>query len=290
MERSEQTVVSTRTMLDLQARKAQTPIVDIQESMVLDGEAKYITVDMNHRVPMNGTDKLEFMHLTDLQYGSDTFQEERFIEFRDWIVGRPNCFVFLGGDLIDAATPISIANPYTNTMEPSKQVMHLVELLQPLQNRILGSVGGNHERRTAKTFGDAGRLIATLLKIPYSRGVQHIDIIYGKHTPFKISLWHGSGAGRTKGAKAMMVHRFMQQADSQVYLTGHLHDVVVLYDWRQSRTPDRRIKLTKIAGIMSSSFQGYWNSYAESFGLSPSDTMMARIILEPSGHWEVTLR
>jgi uncharacterized PurR-regulated membrane protein YhhQ (DUF165 family) len=46
------------------------------------------------------------------------------------------------------------------------------------------------------------------------------------------------------------------------YLVGHLHDVVLLFDWRQQRI-NKRIKLQKIAGIMSSSFQEYWNSYAE---------------------------
>jgi hypothetical protein len=51
-----------------------------------------------------------------------------------------------------------------------------------------------------------------------------------------------------------------------------------------------RIKLQKVAGIMSSSFLAYWNSYAEVAALPPSDTMMARAILERNGHWEVTLR
>ena len=86
-----------------------------------------------------------------------------------------------------------------------------------------------------------------------------------------------------------MLHRFMGQADSQLYLVGHLHDVVLLFDWRQQRVGGR-IKLQKVAGIMSSSFLAYWNSYAEVAALPPSDTMMARAILERNGHWEVTLR
>jgi hypothetical protein len=64
---------------------------------------------------------------------------------------------------------------------------------------------------------------------------------------------------------------------------------VLLFDWRQVRN-GKRIKLQKIAGVISSSFQGYWNSYAETSAMSPSDTMMARCILEPSGAWEITLK
>jgi hypothetical protein len=234
---------------------------------------------------------VEINHLTDLQIGSKGFLRERFLDYRSWVLSSPNRFVVLGGDVIDAATVLSVASPYENTEEPIDQVDTACGLLWPLaeRGRILGYVGGNHERRTSKTYGDAGRIIAEKLQVPYSRGVQLIDIYFGKHRPFKISLWHGAGSARTKGAKAQMVHRFMAQADSQLYLVGHLHDVVLLFDWRQKRV-DGKIKLQKIAGVMSSSFQGYWNSYAETYAMSPSESMMARCVLDRDGHWEISLR
>ena len=257
-----------------------------------DEEIKLVEYDFNDksRFPKQPL-RIELMMLTDLQIGSKGFQRKRFMEYRAWILDSPNRFVFLGGDIVDAATILSIASPYDNTGEPIDQVDEAVELLKPLSDagRLLGYVGGNHERRTLKTWGDCGRLIARDLKVPYSRGVQLIDLRYAAHNPFKVSLWHGSGSARTKGAKAQMIHRFMAQADSQVYLVGHLHDAMVLFDWRQMRI-NGKIKLQKIAGIMSSSFLTYWSSYAEVFAMPPSDTMMARIILEPSGHWEVTMK
>lgn len=257
-----------------------------------DDEVKFVDYDFNDpkrfkRPPS----QIELTHLTDLQYGSKGFQRERFLAHREWILASPYRFVFLGGDLIDAATILSVASPYDNTEEPIDQVDGVIELLEPLaaKGRLLGYVGGNHERRTIKTFGDCGRTIARELKVPYSRGVQLIDIRFGKHDPFKVSLWHGGGSARTKGAKAQMLHRFMSQADSDVYFVGHLHDVVVLYDWRQQRVGNR-IKMRKIAGVMSSSFQAYWNSYAEVSAMSPSDSMMGRVIVDREGGWELTLR
>lgn len=255
-----------------------------------EGEVKFVQYDFNDstRFP-RPLRTVELMHLTDLQYGARSFQEARFIEYRDWMLSRPNRFAFLGGDVIDAATILSVASPYENTTEPINQVRGIVKLLQPLvdAHRILGYVGGNHERRTAKTFGDSGSLIAEQLGIPYSRGVQLIDIQYGQHRPFKVSLWHGGGSARTKGAKAQMLHRFMNQADSHLYLVGHLHDALMLFDWRQQRV-GKKIKLQKIAGCMSSSFQSYFNTYAETYAMSPSDTMMARVVLDPKGGWEIT--
>lgn len=263
------------------------PAKGLHHNMVMDGETKRPMVVVPEE---EHPDFIEVMMLTDLQYGSRGFQADRLRKYRDWILSRPHCYVALGGDLIDAATPLSVSSPYENVLEPSQQVKGLVDELLPLRDRIVGYVAGNHERRTVKTFGNAGALIATLLGVPYSRGMQLVDLYYGKHQPFKISLWHGSGSARTKGAKAQMLHRFMQKADSDVYLCGHLHDVVLLFDWRQRRAGKQNIALDKIAGVMSSSFQMYWNSYAEEYGLSPSDTMMARINIEIDGKWSVELK
>jgi hypothetical protein len=257
-----------------------------------DDQVKLISYNMNDRkvfpVPLP---QVELLHLTDLQVGSKNFIRKRFIEYRDWILSEPYRFALLGGDLVDAATVLSIASPYENTKEPLYQVREVVELLQPLADagRILASVGGNHERRTKKSYGDCGVDIAARLKIPYSCGVQLINIYFAKHSPFTLSLWHGKGNPRTKGAIAQMLDRFMSQSDSQLFLVGHVHNPLVLPGWRQRRVGGK-IKFEKVMGAVSSSFMSYWNSYGEEAAMHPSETMMARVILERSGKWELTLR
>jgi hypothetical protein len=277
---------------EIDRQRASLRVPRLSVSHAEDDEVKLVSYDFDDRRRFpDKPGRIELMHITDMQYGSKGFQRARFLEYRRWLLSSPDRFVLLGGDLIDAATVISVASPYDNTEEPIEQVDGVVDILRPLADagRLLGYVGGNHERRTIKTFGDCGRIIARELKVPYSRGVQLLDLRFGKHNPFKVSLWHGAGSARTKGAKAQMLHRFMHQADSQLYLVGHLHDVVILFDWRQARI-DGKIKLQKIAGCMSSSFQAFFNSYAETYAMSPSDTMMARCILDRDGHWELTLR
>jgi hypothetical protein len=255
-------------------------------------ECKLLSYDFNDakrfRKPLP---QVELIHITDMQVGAKNFMREKFIKYRDWILDVPYRFVLLGGDIVDAATLLSVGSPYDNDGEPIEQVDEAVEILQPLAQagRLLAYVGGNHERRTVKTFGDCGRLIGRALEVPYSRGVQLVDVYFGKHAPFKVSLWHGGGASRTKGAKAQMLHRFMAQGDSQLYCVGHLHDSIVIPDWRQQRWQGK-IRLEKIMGVMSSSFLSYWNSYAEVAAMTPSDTMMGRAILYRDGAWECTLR
>lgn len=277
---------TTSNFLETYAAALPERQAQITERMVMAMEAKYVEVTLSTK---DYPKTVELMHLTDMQYGAKSYKAARFKEYRDWILSVPNRFVLLGGDIVDAATLLSKGSAFDNTGQPREEVYGVLDELSPLRGRILAYVGGNHERRTEKTFGECGHLIATLLKIPYSQGRQIVDVHYGAHKPFKISLWHGSGSARTKGAKMQMLHRFMGQGDSQVYLVGHLHDVVATYDWRQVREKGR-IALKKIAGVMSSSFQDYWNTYAEVYGLSPSDTMMARIVLGVDGDWEITLK
>jgi predicted phosphodiesterase len=278
----ESTINKLRKLLDVEPYLAQP-----RTGMHYGLESKYVSWKFDERK----FDTVELLHVTDVQFGHVECRVHRVKEYIQWVLREPNRFVLLGGDMIDSATVLSVGSPFENIGEPQSQIYKFCELFATLRPRILGYVSGNHERRTIKTFGDAGILIASLLQVPISTGKQFVDIHFGKHDPFKISLWHGGGAARTAGAKMQMLHRFMQEADSQVYLVGHLHDAMVKFDWRSMRKPGRNdIHMTKIAGAMSSSFLSHWGTYAEVAGLSPNDVLMARIILEPDGRWGISLK
>lgn len=280
-------VPSTQDFLNQLSNDAPKDVVDMQFTMKIGDESKYVTANFSPKDYPNG---IEIIHLTDVQYGHLACNVQKFIEYREWILSEPNRFVFFGGDMVDAATALSVASPYENTEEPQGQVYKFVQMAMPIRHRVLGYVGGNHERRSSKAFGDLGHLIATLLKIPYSSGKQFVDINYGGHQPFKNSLWHGGTGSKTKGAKAQMIHRFMTQGDSQVYWVGHLHDVLMIGDVRERRGPDGAIVPEKYCGVMSSSFLEHYGTYAEVMGLPAGDCQMWRLVLEPNGKWMMSLR
>lgn len=253
-------------------------------------EVKRVIYDFN-RPKYTRLGHIEIIHLTDTQIGHVGFKESKFQRYVDWMLSVPNRFGILGGDTIDAATVLSKGSVYENTGEPRQQIRYALKLLRPLADahRILGYVGGNHERRTLLTYGDAGAEIALQLGIPYSLGKQWIDIKFGGHNPFKISVWHGKGNSQTDGARAQMLARFMAQCDSHLYLVGHVHNGLVLPKFKERRRGNR-IVLEKSWGIISTSFLEYMGSYAEAMALDPSDTMMGRAILGVDGKWEVTLK
>lgn len=270
-------------MQSLMKATTSTPGLALSTSMIYGEQSKRVTA----RFDTAKFKTIEISHLTDVQFGAVACQEKKLVEYRDWLLSEPNRFWLWGGDMIDAATMASVASCYDNKWEPTYQAYRFLELMAPARHRILGYVGGNHERRI-KQF-DVGSMMASWMGIPYSAGKQLIDIHFGDHDPFGIGLHHGFGSARSKGAKAQMIHRFMSEGDSQLYLVGHLHDALLLWDWRVRRHRNG-VKLQKVCGGMSSSFLDHWGTYAEVAGMSPSDTMMIRCILEPDGRWEVTMK
>lgn len=279
-------IPSTQEYLDKLWSRAPADVVRIHGSMRHGDETKYVTVRFD---PKQFKDGIDLLHFTDSQYGHKACDVARVIEYRDWVLAAPNRFVFFGGDMVDAATLMSVGSPWENIDEPQAEVFRFVELMMPMRHRIVGYVGGNHERRGVKTFGDLGHLIATLLKIPYSSGKQFVDIYYGQHKPFKNALWHGRGASRTSGAKMMMLESFARQSTAHCYWVGHLHDCFCKY-WTRTAQHGGKLKQEKYAGVMSSSFLLHFGTYAEVAGLDASDLHMWKLTLTPDGRWGLSIR
>ncbi len=253
--------------------------------MLMYGESKWIQWDFTD----SKFKTLELIQITDMQWGHITCKRERVREYRDWVLRAPNRYMIFTGDNVDSATMQSRGTTWENTGSPQQQLYEFCAEWAPARHRILGYVGGNHERRVLTTFGDLGITIAALLQIPYSRGIQLIDIKFGKHNPFRISQWHGSGGARTKGTVAQALYRFASDGDSQLYLMGHLHQPMIIPFWKQRRGKDG-IKAVKTVAAMGSSFLDTWGGYAEVAGYSPTDVLMPRAVLNVDGSWELTLK
>ena len=259
--------------------------IPMETKLQIQGEAKYISWDFS-RVKFS---TLELIQITDAQFGHKTCKVERLVEYRDWVLARPNRYMIWTGDNIDSATMQSKGTTWDNTGTPQQQMFEFCKLWAPARHRILGYVGGNHERRALTTFGDLGITIAALLQLPYSRGKQLIDVTFGKHRPFQISQWHGVGGARTKGTVAQILSRFASEGDSQLYLMGHLHSPMIIPSWKERRG-ENGIRTVKTVAALGSSFMETWGSYGEVSGYGPSDVLMPRCVLDKDGGWEVTLR
>jgi len=279
------------TTMNLMA-EVQSSLLDyepaVKQSMVIDGQARYVRWDFTKvNLP-----QLELLQITDIQFGHKQCNVEKLHEYIAWVLAEPQRYVVLGGDLVDAGHSQSKGSPFEQIGDPQEEIWSFVKIIAPIRHRILGYVGGNHERRGLATFGDLGRSIAAILQIPYSPGKQHIDIRFGHHDPFKITMHHsGPGGGATIGGVANSLQRLMSQSDSQLFLSGHLHQALTIPASKEIRDSKGGMKLVKVVGARGSSFLKYYGTYAEVImSTTPQDTLMPRTVLEKSGKWEVTLR
>ncbi len=284
--------ISPRTQRYLHelARTMRPDVVKYRTGMHYEEQSKYIAVQFD---PKTYPDGVELVHITDVQFGNAQCQIERVLEYRDWVLAKPNRFMLWTGDMIDAGHAFSPGQGWDNILSPASQLFHFCALWAPARHRVLGYVGGNHERRSMPLLGaDLGIFISMMLRIPYSDGRQLIDIHYGKHKPLTIDLWHGGGSSKTDGNKVMMISNYVRtHPGSDVYLCGHLHDCFVFQKHREVRLHHKcDVKIKKYYFGMSSSFLRTWGTYAEVKGLSVTDVAMLRLVLDKDGHYEVTIR
>jgi predicted phosphodiesterase len=173
----------------------------------------------------------------DLHVGDPLFNEKKFKEFVKIVESTNNAYLILMGDLLDCATKDSVGDTYSAMQNPQQAKKYLIELLQPIKDRILGVVQGNHEYRIWKTSGiDVSEDIATALECPYNREGLLLNIRLGHtHNPnnrqnYTIYATHGVGAGRTVGSKANVMKRASDNVLANIYVIGHTHQPNVFPD------------------------------------------------------------
>ena len=177
---------------------------------------------------------IELLVLADYHYADPHSDHSAIRRDIDYVNSHDNAFCVLAGDLLDCALKSSLGDCYVN-MPPMMELSMMTDLLQPIANKVIGIVGGNHEARHYKTNGvDMTRLIAKQLGIEgkYSPDTALIFLRFGKDTGRKnhsrpvlytIYLTHGSGGGRKEGGKIQRLADYAQIVDADIYCVGHTH-------------------------------------------------------------------
>jgi hypothetical protein len=228
----------------------------------------------------------------DEQLGHVTCDEERILKDIAWVEKNPQCLVMLLGDAIDAHVQGSPGSPRENKSAPIAQANRYVEIHRPIRDRIIGYVGGNHERRIDKalTEGGAGvKLIAEGLstsehKIPYSGGILLLDLYWRDHL-WTFTLFHGAGAAATAGSRTQRLQRNILLSDSLITLSGHLHDEMKTSRRFMKRTADGKIKIAKQTALQCGTYMTYIGSYGEIGGMAPTGPDMIVVELLEDGSY-----
>ncbi len=251
-------------------------------------------------------DTVTIVPISDLHYGSPLCSLKHFERTVDFVARNPEARVILNGDMIDAVTRSSVGDVYGQKLTPQQQRDDIVSMLEPIKDRILGSVSGNHEMRTYKEVGiDIAQDIASALGCPYRSEGMLLKLSFGRgnsrHSDKPFTFWiyftHGYGGARTKSAKAVKVERTASWLHAHLYLMSHDHvvniapDVYLLQDdrgrmteqgWLVGRIVAHRKMLVKTNAYLK------WGGYSEQGGFPPVDlsTPIIKLLTPKSEFWQ----
>lgn len=148
---------------------------------------------------------------------------------------KDDAYIVLAGDLLNNSTRgTKFANPFDEVLRPREAKRRMVEYLEPVKDRILCVVSGNHEARTLKDSDqDLTYDICAKLNIEhlYRENMAFMKVECGNRKSEDKSLCsyvfcvtHGSGGGIYTGAAVNKSERFGNVIEGvDCIITGHVH-------------------------------------------------------------------
>lgn len=170
--------------------------------------------------------------ISDVHLGAAEHMTREWELFCQRVKNEPNSYIILGGDLISNATRNSVSNIFEETMRPREQKKIMVTMLEPLRDKILCAVSGNHERRNRDVDNDITYDIMCKLDLEwvYRENIAFVKIQMGKprgdgkkNPTYILTVMHGSGGGLT-GGTVNKNERFGYVLDgADALIVGHTH-------------------------------------------------------------------
>ena len=96
---------------------------------------------------------LRLYAIGDCHVGSEQFNETALKKKIEIIRDDPYGVVTICGDLGDFGLRSSVTNPLRATLQPAQQIEKICELFEPIKDKIVSAVPGNHEQRLVKETG-----------------------------------------------------------------------------------------------------------------------------------------
>ena len=180
-------------------------------------------------------DEITILPLADWHIGDPHADGAKIKQYLGYLERTPNAFAILNGDLMNTAIRNGISDIYGETVPPMEALKQCVKLFEPIKDRILAILPGNHELRAYKTDGiDLTQIMAAQLGIGelYSPTAALLILRVGcwrrqghhkEPVPYTIYVTHGSGGGRTEGAKVNRLTQLASIVDADIYIHAHVH-------------------------------------------------------------------
>lgn len=177
-------------------------------------------------------EKLDVHVLGDWHIGDPLCDLTSIAESLDVLRNEKTAYCVLGGDLCDMALKNSVGDVYGARLSPMEQVDLVVNLLEPVKDKVLCMVRGNHEKRVPRECNiDPLAFAAAQLGIlsRYSETSALVFVSFGhsikNNAPMQYTMYvtHGAGGGRKEGGKLQRLADLQSIVDCDIYCHNHTH-------------------------------------------------------------------
>lgn len=234
---------------------------------------------------------VEIHPMADLHIGDSMSDGKMILEKLEYIKNTPNAFCILDGDLMDTAVCSSIGDTYGANLQPMEQLKTCVRLFEPIKDKILAVLPGNHENRVYKSDGiDMTEMMCAQLRIPekYSPTTALLFLRVGEQSthrhnrpvPYTIYVTHGSGGGRREGGKVNRLADLAAIVDADLYISGHTHLPVVFKEaFYRVNYGNSSVALVDKLFVNTAAFLNY-GGYGDKAGFKPASKCYPVIYLD----------
>ena len=186
-----------------------------------------------------GGHDITIVPIADVHLGSPGCMEQEFMQFLETVKATPNMYLTLGGDLIDNGTKSSVTNVFRATMFPSEQKKMMAKLLEPVRDRVIAIVPGNHEARNRDCDDNPCYDIAAKLDLEhlYRENIAFVKVQLGLEgyesgvrmnghlrPTYNLVVVHGAGGGVLTGGAVNRGERYGYVIDGMdALIVGHTH-------------------------------------------------------------------
>ena len=240
-------------------------------------------------------EQIEIHPMADLHLGDIHSDFKAIMEKIEHIKNTDNAYCILDGDLMDAAIATSIGDTYGANLQPMEQLKQCVKIFEPIKDKILAVLPGNHEHRIYKSDGlDITELMCSQLGIAsrYSPTTALLFIRFGKQSsarhgrPFLYTAYvtHGSGGGRKEGGKINRLADLASIVDADIYIHAHTHLPLIFREsfFRVSGSNSSVNEVEKLFVNTASSLQ--YGGYGDKQGYKPASRKSPVIYLSGTKH------
>lgn len=207
--------------------------------------------------------------IADVHFGAQEHLTREWEDFCAKILDDKNSYIVLGGDLLNNGIKSSVSNVYDEVMRPREAKKIMCEMLAPLKERILCSVSGNHERRSAKEVDDDPMydIMCKLDLEDYHReNIAFLKIQIGSKrensehmNTYSLVCLHGAGGGALSGGVINRNERFGYIFDgADALLVAHSHKPMISQPSKiMIDTHNNRVTVKPFKVIVASSWLSY---------------------------------